>query len=267
MDINLVAGYLLAILAGISLGLIGSGGSILTVPILVYILAVEPVLATAYSLFVVGTSALVGGISNAAAKNVDYRAAAIFGIPALLAAYAVRAFIIPAIPEFIVKTDGLAISRGMLLMVLFAIVMLLASFRMIRNSTSDGVAEVGQGNNFLKLTFLGLGTGIVSGAIGAGGGFIIIPALVFFIKMPLKKAVGTSLVIVSVQSLMAFTADAGHRDMDWFFLSLFTLASVIGIFIGIRLSRNISGNKLKPIFGWFLLVMAIYIIIKELLLK
>ena len=184
----MVSGYFLALLVGVSLGLIGSGGSILTVPILVYILTVNPVLATAYSLFVVGSTALVGGLRNAFQKNVDFSIVWVFGIPSLIAAYLVRAFVIPAIPDVVFSVSSFIITKSLLLMVLFAMVMLTASVRMIRSGQTDTLAanvEI----SYTKLVVLGVFIGVLAGAVGAGGGFLIIPALVFIAHMPMKLAV------------------------------------------------------------------------------
>lgn len=262
MDVTIVSGYFLALLVGVSLGLIGSGGSILTVPILVYILTVNPVLATAYSLFVVGSTALVGGLRNAFNKNVDFNIVWIFGIPSLISAYLVRAFVIPAIPEVVFSFDSVIISKSLLLMLLFAVVMLTASVRMIQSGNS-GAISVNAEVSYPKLVVLGTFIGVLAGAVGAGGGFLIIPALIFLAHMPMKKAVGTSLFIIAIQSLAGFMGDIGQSDINWPFLLLFSLMSVIGIFIGIGLSKKIPGEKLKTGFGWFVLAMGIYIIIKE----
>ncbi len=258
----MVSGYFLALLVGVSLGLIGSGGSILTVPILVYILTVNPVLATAYSLFVVGSTALVGGLRNAFNKNVDFSIVWIFGIPSLIAAYLVRAFVIPAIPDVVFSAGTVLITKSLLLMVLFAVVMLTASVRMIKSGNS-GTITANIDVSYSKLVVLGVLIGVLAGAVGAGGGFLIIPALVFLAHMPMKKAVGTSLFIIAIQSLAGFMGDVGQSNIDWPFLLVFTLMSVIGIFIGIALSNKIPGEKLKTGFGWFVLIMGIYILIKE----
>ncbi|RYJ45832.1 sulfite exporter TauE/SafE family protein [Flavobacterium beibuense] len=262
MDVTMVSGYFLALLVGVSLGLIGSGGSILTVPILVYLLTVNPVLATAYSLFVVGSTALVGGLRNAFNKNVDFSIVWIFGIPSLIAAYLVRAFVIPAIPDVVFSAGTVLVTKSLLLMVLFAVVMLTASVRMIRFGNS-GTITANIDVSYFRLVVLGVLIGVLAGAVGAGGGFLIIPALVFLAHMPMKKAVGTSLFIIAIQSLAGFMGDVGQSNIDWPFLLIFTLMSVIGIFIGIALSNKIPGEKLKIGFGWFVLVMGIYILIKE----
>lgn len=260
MDLVIIAGYFLALLVGVSLGLVGSGGSILTVPVLVYVLGFDAVTATGYSLFVVGGTALVGGARNVSQKNVDFNIVILFGLPSLLAAYLVRAFAIPAIPYSIIAIEGLPLTKPLLLMVVFAIVMVIAAVKMIRSSpVSETAAPISKN----KLIVSGLATGALAGAVGAGGGFLIIPALVFLAGMPMKKAVGTSLLVIAIQSLAGFAGDALGKAIDWAFLLPFTGVAIAGIVIGAFLSRKIGGDKLKTGFGYFVLLMGIYILIKE----
>lgn len=261
MDLIILSGYLLSLLVGISLGLVGSGGSILTVPILVYILGFDAVTATGYSLFVVGGTALVGGLQNALQSNVNFSIVMLFGIPSLLAAYLIRAFALPAVPYSILEIGGLPLTKPLLLMILFAIVMLIAAVKMIRSAPA---AEASVGISKSKLIASGVATGVLAGAVGAGGGFLIIPALVFLAGMPMKKAVGTSLFIIAVQSLAGFAGDAVGKEIDWGFLLPFTGVAVVGILIGSYLSRKIDGAKLKTGFGYFVLLMGVYILAKEL---
>lgn len=265
MESAQILGYFLAVLVGISLGLIGSGGSILTVPILVYIMAIEPILATAYSLFIVGATALVGGVKSAILKKVDFKTVFIFGIPSIAAVYATRAFLLPAIPDIIFSKGTFEFTKPIALMLLFAFVMIVASISMIKPSKHLEI-EGGKLHYNLPLILLeGLLVGVLTGLVGAGGGFLIIPALVLLAKMPMKLAVGTSLFIIAAKSLIGFLGDLKSDQLiDWSLLSYFTIASIVGIFIGIYLSKKIDGNKLKAGFGWFVLLMGIYIILKEL---
>lgn len=260
-------GYALAVLVGISLGLIGSGGSILTVPILVYVMAVEPVLATAYSLFVVGATALVGGIRNATEGKVDFRTAVVFGIPSIATVYLTRAYLIPLIPDALFSVGDFQLTKSVALMVLFAVVMMMASVSMIRPSKQgeDNESSATIRYNYPMILLEGSLVGILTGLVGAGGGFLIIPALVLLARMPMKLAVGTSLFIIAAKSLLGFLGDLQNREaIDWLLLSLFTAFSVVGIFIGSFLSKKIDGGKLKTAFGWFVLVMGVYILFKEL---
>ena len=268
MDVNQIIGYILAIIVGISLGLIGSGGSILTVPILVYIMAVNPVIATAYSLFIVGSTALVGGIQNALLKKVDFKTVLIFGIPSIVAVYLTRAYLVPMIPETIAEIGGFAITKSIALMLLFAVVMIMASISMIRPSKNVATGEQPMHYNYPMILLEGTLVGVLTGLVGAGGGFLIIPALVLLAKMPMKLAVGTSLFIIAAKSLIGFIGDVQTTpNLDWTLLLTFTGFSVIGIFIGIALAKKIDGAKLKTAFGWFVLLMGIYIIVKETFLK
>lgn len=264
MELVEILGYVGALVIGLVLGLIGGGGSILTVPILVYALTLNPVIATAYSLFVVGTTSLVGAIKNMMKGMVDFKTAIIFAIPAFIAVYLTRAFLIPAIPEELFELRGFMVSKNLAIMLFFAIIMLLASFSMIRNKRKEQDEDVVITYNYPLIIIEGLVVGAITGIVGAGGGFLIIPALVLLAKLPMKKAVATSLFIIAIKSLIGFLGDVQNLEIDWPFLLSFTSLSVVGIFIGIWLNKFIDGKKLKKAFGWFVLVMGIYIIYKEL---
>ena len=264
-----IIGYVASIFIGISLGLIGGGGSILTVPVLVYLFGISAELSTAYSLFIVGTTALVGGIRNATLGNVNYKTAVVFTIPAFIAVYATRAYLVPAIPAEILTIGDFVLTKDIAIMIFFALVMLAASVSMIRNKRKDveeGEAEVEPQFNVPAIIAEGAVVGVLTGIVGAGGGFLIIPALVLFAKIPMKKAVGTSLLIIAAKSLIGFIGDVQRPDLeiDWTLLLSVTAIAVVGIFIGIYLAKFIDGKKLKKGFGWFVLLMAIYIIGKQL---
>lgn len=262
-----MAGYIASLVIGISLGLIGGGGSILTVPVLVYLFGVEPVLATAYSLFIVGASSLVGAIPKYRQGLVNIKTAIIFGMPSIAAVFATRKFIVPLIPVEVFQIRDFVITKSILMMLLFAVLMVLASVSMIREKNKDYEGEnEKQKFNYPVILLEGAVVGVLTGLVGAGGGFLIIPALVLLSKLPMKQAVGTSLLIIAAKSLIGFTGDLSNYGMNWTLLSLVTGLAIIGIFIGNQLSKKIDGNKLKKGFGWFVLIMGIYIIAKELLL-
>ncbi|MEP0264441.1 sulfite exporter TauE/SafE family protein [Dokdonia sp.] len=263
MDIIQILGYIGALCIGVVLGLIGGGGSILTVPILVYLLSLNPITATAYSLFVVGVSALVGAINNIRKGLVDFKTAIVFAIPALLAVYATRKYIVPNIPEELFSIGDFIITRSIGIMIFFAIIMLLASISMIRTKRKDDNIETTVTYNYPMIILEGIVVGALTGVVGAGGGFLIIPALVLLAKLPMKKAIATSLLIIAIKSLIGFIGDVENLTIDWPFLLSFTSLSIVGIFIGMWLTNFIDGKKLKKGFGWFVLIMGIYIIIKE----
>ena len=262
-----IIGYVASILIGLSLGLIGGGGSILTVPVLVYLFGVNPVMATAYSLFIVGTTSLFGVLPKYKLGNVNLKTAIIFGIPSIIAVYATRRFIVPAIPDEVFTIGNFLITKSILLMLLFALLMVFASYSMITKKTKEEKEVVGEQKfNYPMILIEGVVVGVLTGLVGAGGGFLIIPALVLFSKLPMKQAVGTSLLIIAAKSLFGFLGDISTHAMDWKLLISVTVLAVIGIFIGNKLSHKISGEKLKAGFGWFVLFMGIYIIIKEIFL-
>lgn len=267
MEISHIIGYILAVFVGITLGMLGSGGSILSVPILVYVMGIEPVLATAYSLFIIGTTSLVGGIHKAQQKLVDFNKVVLFGIPAVVSVFITRKILVPRIPDVIFSTENFTLSKSILIMIVFAVVMIFASFRMIKPLKEKNISDR-EKLNYYKIILLGILIGLISGFVGAGGGFLIVPTLLFFAKTPMKMAVGTSLFIVSSQSLIGFVGDIiGDQIIDWELLQIFTLASIIGIFIGNFIAKKVADEKLKISFGWFVLAMGIYIIIREIFLS
>ena len=264
MEIIEFLGFFGAILVGLILGLIGGGGSILTLPILVYLLGVDAVTATGYSLFIIGITSLVGTLRNVKEKKIEFKTGLLFTIPTLLALYFTRLIILPAIPQEILNIGDFILMKPMAIMILFAAVMLLASYSMIKGRKDEDTIK--KTPNLAKLGVVGLGVGLLSGLVGAGGGFIIIPALVFFAYLPMKNAVATSIFIIAINSLLGFTGDIGKYEMDWPFLLLFSSLSIVGVFLGIYLTRFISGPQLKKGFGWFVLIMGTFILLKEIIL-
>ncbi len=263
MEIIEILGYVGALIIGLVLGLIGGGGSILTVPVLVYLLSEDPVIATAYSLFVVGVSSLVGAFRNMQKKLVDFRTAIVFAIPAFIAVYVTRKFLIPFIPDELFSVGGFLITKNIAIMLFFAVIMILASYSMIKSKNKPTDEHQAIQYNYPLIIIEGFVVGTLTGIVGAGGGFLIIPALVILAKLPMKKAVATSLLIIAIKSLIGFIGDVQNLEIEWNFLVSFTALSVVGIFIGIWLNKFIDGKKLKKGFGWFVLVMGIYIIFKE----
>lgn len=262
-----IAGYLASIFIGITLGLIGGGGSILTVPVLVYLFSIDAVLATAYSLFIVGSTSVVGSFSYFKKGLVNIRTAVIFGIPSIISVFLTRAYIVPVIPQEIFSIGSFYVTKSILLMLLFAVLMIFASYSMIKKDrTVTEKTLQHQQFNYPLILIEGAVVGILTGLVGAGGGFLIIPALVILSKLPMKEAVGTSLVIIAAKSLIGFFGESSDTIIDWIFLSKVTAFAIVGIFIGMALSKRINGAKLRPAFGWFVLIMGIYIIIKETLL-
>jgi uncharacterized membrane protein YfcA len=260
-----IIGFILGILIGISLGLIGSGGSIFTIPILVYLLHIPPSKATVYSLFIVGVSSLIGSIKGAKSNLLDYKIALFFGLPSIVSILIMRKIIMPYIPNTIGVVHNFVITKDHFIMLLFAILMIIASFSMIKSNTV--LATNNQVLDKKSIISKGILVGLVTGFLGVGGGFLIIPTLLFSAKLPMKNAVTTSLVIIACNSLMGFMGSINSIEIEWNFLLLFTSFSVVGIFVGMLLSKKISNETLKPIFGWFILVTGIYILVKELFLK
>jgi uncharacterized membrane protein YfcA len=258
-----IAGYLSAVLIGVSLGLIGGGGSILTVPVFVYLLHVQPVLATTYSLFVVGSCSLVGGARAYFKKLIDFHVVLYFGLPSLLSVFAVRRFVLPIIPDHLFTIGDLPITKGVFLMVLFALLMLAAAVSMIRSESKPPMPAIGKERRG-GLLIQGLLIGAITGLLGAGGGFLIIPALVLISRLPMKIAVGSSLTIMALSSFFGFFSTLSHYTINWFQLLSFTAIAVLGIFVGTAFSEKIPGQLLKKGFGWFVMAIGLFILIHEL---
>jgi uncharacterized protein len=259
-------GYVASGLIGVSLGLIGGGGSIITIPVLVYLFHIEPTLATAYSLFIVGTTSLVGGVRGAFNKMVDFKSAFLLAVPSTIGVYLTRHFVLPPIPYTILTVNDFSLTRDIALMLFFAMIMVIASVRMIRDKKMDEQNSHTQ-SHFMAVILVGLVVGIVTGIVGAGGGFLIIPALVLLVGLPMKRAVGTSLIIIAINSLIGFVGDFDLvREIDFPFLIVLSALAIGGVFLGTYLSRFIKGKNLKSGFGWFALAMAVFIIIKEVMI-
>lgn len=260
-----IIGYIGAILIGICLGLIGGGGSILTVPILVYLFGLNPALATSYSLFVVGSTSSVGAFSHSKMGDVDWKAVIFLGLPSVITVFITRHWLVPLLPDPWLKIDSYDITKSEGLLFLFGMLMLAASIKMITGKL-DADKQAKESSK-ITISIQGLALGVITGLLGAGGGFLIIPALVFLMHLDIKKAIGSSLVIIAINSLVGFLGSFHQQEkgnIDWHFLIEFTTIAIAGIIAGSILSKKVSSEKLKPAFGWFVLVMGVYIIVKEL---
>lgn len=257
-------GYIGAILVGLTLGLMGGGGSIITVPLLVYVVSLNPVTATAYSLFVVGTTSLIGSVKNVQQKQVDFKAAVAFAVPAFIAVFLTRKFLMPALPNVLFSIGGFEVTRHIFIMVFFALVMMLASLSMIKNFNFAKKDDTDRSFNPPMIILQAIVLGVITGIVGAGGGFLIVPALVLLVHLPMKRAVATSLLVVAVNSLIGFLGDLETLQINWKFLLTFNAFAIAGIFVGIYLNKFIDGKKLKKGFGWFVMFIGLYIVTKEL---
>ncbi|AKD58141.1 sulfite exporter TauE/SafE family protein [Spirosoma radiotolerans] len=258
-------GYASSVLVGLVIGLAGGGGSILTVPIFVYVFHVPAVLSTTYSLFVVGATSIVGSINHIWNKRVDLRVTTAFALPSFISVYLSRRFLVPALPDPLFQFEHFILSKSQAILYFFAIVMIIAARAMIRNDRPEqGEAADGR-PRYSSLGLDGLAVGLLTGTIGAGGGFLIVPMLVLLAGLPVQRAVATSVLIIAVNSIVGFLGDIHHTDLNWNFLLPFTGLSIVGIFIGMYLAQFVAPDKLKKGFGWFVLVVAVYMISRELL--
>lgn len=260
-----IIGYVAAVCIGLILGLLGGGGSILSIPILVYLFGVDAILASAYSLFIVGITSLIGAIPKYKEHLVNVRTGFLFGIPSIVSIFCTRKWIIPAIPDIVYQTETFTLSKRVLVLGTFAVLMILASFSMIRGRRE--LRSDAQGIRTFLVIVEGMLIGFLTGFVGAGGGFLIIPALVFLTGLPFKTAVGTSLFIIAINSLMGFLGDVFNYPMDWPFLISITSLAVVGILIGNKLQKKVSAIRLRIMFGWMILLMGSWILLKEVVLR
>ena len=254
-----ILGYVGALFIGLVLGLTGGGGSILTVPILVYLMSINPVTATAYSLFIVGTTSTFGAIQNYRKNLVDIKNGFVFAIPSFIAVYLTRKYIVPEIPKIIIESPIL-ITKETFLMLFFAVIMIFGALSVLKKKSQEINNE--EKRNLILIGIQTFTIGFIIGLVGAGGGFLIIPSLILFTKLPMRKAVGTSLFIIAMNSLVGFIGDMQNLVIDWVFLLTFSAISVVGIFIGMYLTKYTNESQLKKIFAYFVLLMAAIILLK-----
>lgn len=261
-----ILGVLAFFIMGLTLGLIGGGGSILTVPILVYIFKQDPLLATASSLFIVGGTAAVGGIQYAIKKQVDIKTVLLFSLPSFIGVYLIRKLILPAIPDLIVINPELTITKSLIVMVSFSLIMLIASLKMIlpqKNSQTKTNPTSSTLKLFAHIILNGLIVGAIAGFVGAGGGFLIIPALTVLLNLPMRLAVGSSLLIIAIQSLLGFMFTSNLASVEWNFLFTQITIAVIGILVGSYFNKFVPEKKLKIGFGYFVLLISLLVIAEQ----
>ena len=258
-----------ALLIGFNIGLLGGGGSILAVPVFVYLMQIDPHTATSYSLFVVGICSILATLQNLNKGLIQYKVGLVFAIPLFVVIFSVRKFLIPTLPDVLYKGANITIDLGTALMVLFALVMLATSISMIIGRKEKPITpenEKKYRKNYVLLILQGMAVGLITGLVGAGGGVLIIPALVILARLPMKNSIATSLLIISFNSLIGFTGDIGTVNIDWSFLLIFSTIALIGVIIGLYVNTKIANAQLRKIFGYFVLVMGILILVKEMIL-
>ncbi|HEY8270229.1 MAG TPA: sulfite exporter TauE/SafE family protein [Pseudobdellovibrionaceae bacterium] len=263
-----IYGYFASILMGLSLGMIGGGGSILTVPILVYLFSINPLIATSNSLFIVGSTALVGGVLALRRKEVSVRSGMLFALPSFVGVFLAKSILLPKIPEHIFSFQGMILTKALVIMGIFSILMLLASLAMILKKNMPQSADTeeasGEKNKWNSILVQGFLVGCMTGLVGAGGGFLIVPALVNLVGLSMRMAIGTSLMIIAANSLFGFSvALAKGLSVDWIFLGSILCLALIGLVLGSFFSKRVSEKKLKTGFGYFVLVMGTLILLDQ----
>lgn len=261
--------YFASALIGISLGLIGGGGSILTIPVLVYLFGISPLLSTSYSLFIVGITSLIGAFNNMKQGFIHIKTALFFGLSSMSTVFLIRKLVIPLISNKVFIIGDFIVTINTITMILFAIIMVIAAIAMIKNKDNNLENSSTDQKKFhaARLLAFGFAIGIITGFLGAGGGFLLIPALVLLVGLPMKESVGTSLLIIALNSLIGFTGDLGHFPIDWFFLFKISSIAIVGIIMGSLISKKINADKLKKGFGWFVLLMGFYVIFHEVFIR
>ncbi|MBH83754.1 MAG: permease [Flavobacteriales bacterium] len=254
--------YFMALFVGIILGILGSGGSILTVPILVYLIGIKPVSATAYSLFIVGVTALVGAQRFFRNGQINYKISLYFAFPSLLGVFVSRKWILPNLSESLHFFHFFSIKKDTFILVFLGIVMLIAALSMLLSWKINSVDKNNIENNLILIAFDGIVVGLITGFVGAGGGFLIIPALLLLTNISMNEAIGTSLLIIAIKSILGFTAEL-NNIIEWNLLFTFTVFSISGILIGSYFSKLLNGGILKKSFGIFVLLISIVILTKE----
>lgn len=256
-----IIGYLASFIMGISLGLMGGGGSILTVPILVYLFQMHPLDATTSSLFIVGSVSLITAVRYGLRNELDFKIALLFSFPSLIGIYFARNVVLPGIPESIALTNAFQIEKGTLVLVAFSILMIAASVSMILQK-KENLEKKNRSKIFIGAQ--GVATGFVTGFVGAGGGFMILPVLVKLLHLPMRIAIGTSLAIIAINTLFGFSVSLlKSPNIDWKLQFIVLAIALVGSFFGLKMSSRIDEKKLKKVFGWFVLIVGLVILIER----
>lgn len=270
--LEIIIAYCLFLVIGLVLGLIGGGGSILSVPVLVYLMHYPAEEATGYSLFIVGLTSLIGGFAFIKRGDISFESLIQFAIPSLITVFFVRKFLIPVLPDVFFTVGDFSVTKQVFIMCVFAVLILISSYSMIKQQKTNYRHDA-MWDEFSRspiriyfVILIAILVGLFTGFVGAGGGFIIVPVLLFFIRVPLKKSIGTSLCIIALNSLVGFTGNLGYLNINWPVLLIASSICVSGILVGNMISIRISAHKLKPAFGWFTLLVGIFVIVKELLI-
>lgn len=271
MELAEIIGFAFALLIGLVLGLLGGGGAILTVPVLTYLFGLTPVVATGYSLFIVGIAASVGTFNHIVRKLVDIKVALLFGVPSVAAVYCVRKVVLPAIPDNVAQFGGWLMTKDAMLMIILGVMVLASAIFMLVGRKPHENAYLRATKMTIKQMLLvmaqGIAIGAITGFVGTGGGFMIVPAMVILCKLPMKVAVGTTLLIATAKSLVGFVGEIQvNPNIDWAFLLSFSAIAVVGIFVGNAISKKASNTSLQRAFAWFVLAIGGFILTKELLL-
>ncbi|HPQ07705.1 MAG TPA: sulfite exporter TauE/SafE family protein [Bacteroidia bacterium] len=252
-----VIGYILAVFIGIVLGLFGSGGAIISFPVLVYFMGISPELAGNYTLLIVGISALVGTIKQLKEKTLDIKVAISFSIPLLLSFFITKKIILPAIPSKILETNALTFTKDNLIMSLFVITLSVIIYKMLNKDSNEQSSHTTSIQSTFNLKYLiqSFLVGFLSASIGAGGGFIIVPALMSIYKLPIKNATSTSLFVITINAFIGTLLNIHHFQSEHItMIVVFTILSIIGIFIGIYLNKIANVLTLKKSYAYFLII-------------
>lgn len=260
---DIIWGYILTFLIGVVINLLGGGGSILSIPVLVYVVGVEPHLATSYSLFLVGVSSVIASIDNIRKRSILYKQALIFAFPAFVVTFFMRKYVIGQLPEVIFTLNDWQLTKDTAIMLFFAIVMLLTSITSIRGRKDPG-NDIPTSYNYPMIFIQGIFVGFITGFVGAGGGFLIIPAMVFLARIPMRNAIATSLLVIAINASFGFLGDLGTVPIDWKFLLLFVSFAILGVLAANPFKQKISNQSLRKAFGYLVLILAIIVIYSEL---